>query len=44
MTTHNKTVVDILRRRVVEMHAGRIVRDEAQGRYAATRRAEARSG
>jgi cell division transport system ATP-binding protein len=37
MTTHNKTIVDILGRRVVEMHAGRIVRDEAQGRYARPR-------
>jgi cell division transport system ATP-binding protein len=44
MATHDKTIVDILRRRVVEMHAGRIVRDEAQGRYAATRRAEAPAG
>ncbi len=34
MTTHNKTVVDILRRRVVELHEGRVVRDEVQGRYA----------
>ncbi|MDR5683134.1 MAG: cell division ATP-binding protein FtsE [Armatimonadota bacterium] len=41
MTTHNKTIVDILRRRVVEMHGGRIVRDEAQGRYASGRTREA---
>lgn len=37
MTTHNKTIVDILGRRVVEMHAGQVVRDEAQGRYARPR-------
>lgn len=34
MTTHNRTVVDVLRRRVVEMSEGRIVRDEVRGRYA----------
>ncbi len=34
MATHNRTVVDVLRRRVVEMNDGRIVRDEVQGRYA----------
>jgi len=37
MTTHNKTVVDILRRRVVELQGGRVVRDEVQGRYARPR-------
>ncbi len=37
MTTHNKTVVDILRRRVVELQDGRVVRDEVQGRYARPR-------
>jgi cell division transport system ATP-binding protein len=37
MTTHNKTVVDILRRRVVEVQDGRVVRDEVQGRYARPR-------
>lgn len=39
MTTHNKTVVDILRRRVVELQDGRVVRDEVQGRYARPRAA-----
>lgn len=34
MTTHNKTVVDVLRQRVVEMNDGRVVRDEVRGRYA----------
>jgi cell division transport system ATP-binding protein len=39
MTTHNKTVVDILRRRVVELQDGRVVRDEVRGRYARPRAA-----
>lgn len=39
VTTHNKTVVDILRRRVVELQEGRVVRDEVQGRYAGPRAA-----
>ncbi len=39
MTTHNKTVVDILRRRVVELQDGRVVRDEVWGRYARPRAA-----
>lgn len=34
MTTHNKTVVDILRRRVVQLAAGEIVRDQVRGLYA----------
>ncbi len=33
VTTHNPTLVDILRRRVIELHAGRIVRDESRGLY-----------
>jgi len=33
MATHNQTLVDTYRHRVVEIHHGRIVRDEAQGRY-----------
>ncbi len=37
MTTHNKTVVDILRRRVVELQEGQVVRDEVWGRYAKPR-------
>jgi len=34
VTTHNKTIVDVLRRRVVELAGGKIVRDERRGRYA----------
>ena len=34
MTTHNKTVVDILRRRVVQLAGGQIVRDQVRGLYA----------
>lgn len=34
MTTHNKTIVDILRRRVVQMADGEIVRDQRRGLYA----------
>jgi len=33
VATHNRTLVDILRRRVVELSAGRVVRDEAWGGY-----------
>jgi len=33
MATHNKTIVDILRRRVVQLADGRIVRDEPRGLY-----------
>lgn len=33
LTTHNKTVVDSIGRRVVTMDQGRIVRDESQGKY-----------
>jgi cell division transport system ATP-binding protein len=33
VTTHNPTLVDILRRRVIELHAGRVVRDESRGLY-----------
>jgi len=33
MTTHNKGVIDELGRRVVTMDEGRIVRDDAEGRY-----------
>jgi len=35
MATHNKTVVDVLRRRVVQLSAGQVVRDEFRGRYGA---------
>jgi cell division transport system ATP-binding protein len=33
MTTHNKGVIDELERRVVTMDGGRIVRDDATGKY-----------
>jgi len=34
LTTHNKSVVDSIGRRVVTMDKGRIVRDDKQGKYA----------
>jgi len=34
VATHNRTVVDILRQRVIELAGGRIVRDEDYGLYA----------
>lgn len=34
VTTHNKTIVDILRRRVVQLADGHVVRDEPRGLYA----------
>lgn len=34
ITTHNKGVVDAIGRRVVTMDRGRVVRDDAEGRYA----------
>ncbi|MDR7556215.1 MAG: cell division ATP-binding protein FtsE [Armatimonadota bacterium] len=37
VTTHNPTLVDILRRRVVELRGGRVVRDEHRGLYAPAR-------
>jgi cell division transport system ATP-binding protein len=33
MATHNREVVDLCRRRVLAIEAGRIVRDEAEGAY-----------
>jgi cell division transport system ATP-binding protein len=33
MTTHNKGVIDALERRVITMDEGRIVRDDAEGKY-----------
>ena len=33
LTTHNKSVVDSIGRRVVTMDQGRVVRDEAEGKY-----------
>lgn len=37
VTTHNPMLVDILRRRVIELHAGRVVRDESRGLYQTAR-------
>jgi cell division transport system ATP-binding protein len=33
MTTHNQHIVDSYRQRVIELDAGRVVRDEHAGRY-----------
>jgi cell division transport system ATP-binding protein len=33
MTTHNKGVIDALKRRVITMDEGRIVRDDVEGKY-----------
>ncbi len=33
MATHNEEIVNSMRKRVVELHAGKIVRDEQQGSY-----------
>jgi len=33
MSTHNQSIVDTYRNRVVEIHMGRVVRDEVRGRY-----------
>jgi cell division transport system ATP-binding protein len=33
LTTHNKGVIDSLGRRVITMDSGRVVRDDATGRY-----------
>jgi cell division transport system ATP-binding protein len=33
LTTHNKTVVDYVGRRVVTMDQGRVVRDDKSGKY-----------
>lgn len=37
VTTHDKTIVDILARRVIALEGGAIVRDEARGLYAGRR-------
>jgi cell division transport system ATP-binding protein len=34
MATHDTSIVDNFRRRVVELHNGRLVRDQARGVYA----------
>jgi cell division transport system ATP-binding protein len=33
MTTHNKGVVDAVGRRVITMDKGRVIRDDANGKY-----------
>jgi len=33
MATHDQTIVDQMRRRVVALRAGQVVRDEQQGVY-----------
>ncbi len=33
MATHDNTIVDSMRRRVIELHLGKVVRDEARGVY-----------
>jgi len=33
MATHNREIVDLVRRRVIAVEQGRVVRDEAQGSY-----------
>ena len=33
MATHDKTIVDRMRRRVIALEKGKIVRDEAKGGY-----------
>jgi cell division transport system ATP-binding protein len=33
LTTHNKGVIDSLRKRVITMDRGRIVRDDKEGKY-----------
>jgi cell division transport system ATP-binding protein len=33
MATHDSSVVDQMRKRVIELDAGRVVRDQAQGVY-----------
>ncbi len=33
MATHNREVVDLVRRRVIAIEGGRVIRDEQEGRY-----------
>jgi cell division transport system ATP-binding protein len=33
MATHDHAIVDAMRRRVVQLERGRIIRDQAAGRY-----------
>ena len=37
MATHNEEIVNSMRKRVIELHNGKIVRDERQGSYDSTR-------
>jgi len=37
VTTHDKTIVDILRKRVIALEGGAVVRDEQRGLYAGGR-------
>src|SRR5207247_10672260 len=43
VATHDSAMVDRMRRRVIELHKGRIVRDEATGLYAPQTTAEFRA-
>ena len=43
VATHDSAMVDRMRRRVIELHTGRIVRDEATGLYAPQTTAEFRA-
>jgi cell division transport system ATP-binding protein len=40
VATHNKSVVDLMRKRVIALEAGRVIRDQALGSYSETLRAE----
>ena len=33
LTTHNKGIIDLLGKRVITMEGGRIIRDDASGKY-----------
>jgi len=33
LTTHNKGVIDALKRRVITMENGQVIRDDAEGKY-----------
>jgi len=33
MATHDSSIVDQMRKRVIELDAGRVIRDQAQGVY-----------
>jgi cell division transport system ATP-binding protein len=37
MATHDRQIVDAMRRRVVELHLGKLARDDARGVYGASR-------